>query len=293
MRHERPAHIGWTAPLATAVVILAGAFTSSALHAQQPPRVPSVRLYIFDCGVLKRGEPTAYNLTRDQVGSTDFSDACYLVAHPRGTLLWDVGIIPDDQIKPGGVELPTPRGNNVATRTLRGQLKEIGYTPATITYLAISHGHADHIANANEYAGSTLLMQRAEWDSLFSEEAQKQPLFTTYSALKSAKTLKLEGDHDVFGDGTVVLTSTPGHTPGHQSLFLKLAKTGPIVLTGDLYHYAAERTLGKIPNNDNRAQTERSRIAIEALLKKTGAQLWIQHDILTNATLKKSPQYYE
>jgi glyoxylase-like metal-dependent hydrolase (beta-lactamase superfamily II) len=293
MRHERLAYIGWTAPLATAVVILAGAITSSALQAQQPPRVSSVRLYIFDCGVLKRGEPTAYNLTRDQVGSTDFSDACYLVAHPRGTLLWDVGIIPDDQIKPGGVELPTPRGNNVATRTLRGQLKEIGYTPATITYLAISHGHADHIANANEYAGSTLLMQRAEWDSLFSEEAQKQPLFTTYNALKTSKTMKLEGDHDVFGDGTVVLTSTPGHTPGHQSLFLKLANTGPVVLTGDLYHYAAERTLGKIPNNDNRAQTERSRIAVEALLKKTGAQLWIQHDILTNATLKKSPQFYD
>jgi glyoxylase-like metal-dependent hydrolase (beta-lactamase superfamily II) len=293
MQRERAAHIGWTAALATAVLILAGGIASSILHAQQPPRVRSVRLYVFDCGVLKRGEPTAYNLTRDQVGSTDFSDACYLVAHPRGTLLWDVGIIPDDQIKPGGVELPTPRGNNVAARTLRGQLKALGYTPAAITYLAISHGHADHIANANEYAGSTLLMQRAEWDSLFSEEAQKQPLFATYSALKTAKTMKLEGDHDVFGDGTVVLKSTPGHTPGHQSLFLKLAKTGPIVLTGDLYHYAAERTLGKIPNNDNRAQTEQSRRAIEELVKKTGAQLWIQHDILTNATLKKSPQYYE
>ena len=293
MRRERAAHIGWTAALATAVLILAGPIASSILHAQQPPRVRSVRLYIFDCGVLKRGEPTAYNLTRDQVGSTDFSDACYLVVHPRGTLLWDVGIIPDDQIKPGGVELPTPRGNNVAARTLRGQLKELGYTPATITYLAISHGHADHVANANEYAGSTLLMQRAEWESLFSDEAQKQPLFATYSVLKTAKMMKLEGDHDVFGDGTVVLKSTPGHTPGHQSLFLELAKTGSIVLTGDLYHYAAERTLGKIPNNDNRAQTAQSRIAIEELLKKTGAQLWIQHDILTNATLKKSPQYYE
>ena len=294
MRRERQGeYIGRDAALAAALLILAGGLASRSLQAQQPPRVGSARLYIFDCGVLKRGEPTAYNLTREQVGSTDFSDACFLVAHPRGSLLWDVGIIPDDQITPGGVEQPTPRGNNVATRTLRSQLKAIGYTPANITYLAISHGHADHIANANEYAGSTLLMQRAEWESLFSEEAQKQPLFATYSALKTTKTMKLDGDHDVFGDGTVVLKSTPGHTPGHQSLFLRLAKTGPIVLTGDLYHYAAERTLGKIPNNDNRAQTERSRVQIEELLKKTGAQLWIQHDILTNATLKKSPQYYE
>ena len=56
--------------------------------AQRPrPRVSSPRLYVFDCGVLKRGEPTAYGLTRAQVGATDFSDPCYLVVHPRGTLL--------------------------------------------------------------------------------------------------------------------------------------------------------------------------------------------------------------
>ncbi len=261
----------------------------------RPPRVQSVRLYVFDCGVLKRGEPTAYGLTREQVGSTDFSDACYLVVHPRGTLLWDVGIIPDDQITPGGVELPAARGNtNRAQKTLRGQLKEIGYTPRDITYLAVSHGHADHIANANEYAGATLLIQKAEWDVLFSEDAQKQPLFATYGALKGSQTIKLEGDHDVFGDGSVVLKSTPGHTPGHQSLFIKLAKTGPVLLTGDLYHYAAERTLKKVPANDsNKAETETSRAAIDELLQTTGAELWIQHDILANQALKKSPMYYD
>ena len=70
----------------------------------RPPQVQSVRLYVLDCGVLVRGEPTAYGLTREQVGETNFSDACYLVVHPKGTLLWDVGIIPDSQIKPGGIE---------------------------------------------------------------------------------------------------------------------------------------------------------------------------------------------
>ena len=259
----------------------------------RPPRVQSARLYVLDCGVLKRGEPTAYGLTRAQVGSTDFSDACYLVVHPRGTLLWDVGIIPDDDIKAGGVEVQTPRGANVASRTLRSQLQQLGYTAKDITYLAISHGHADHIANANEYAGSTLLMQSAEWDSLFTDAARKQPLFAAYNRLEGGKAIKLKGDHDVFGDGTVMLISTPGHTPGHQSLFLKLAKFGPLVLTGDLYHYAAERTLKKIPMADNQEQTAASRAAVDALLQKTGAQLWIQHDILANATLKKAPLYYE
>ena len=75
------------------------------LLAQSAPRVTTVRLYVFDCGVLVRGEPTAYGLTKEQVGDTNFADACYLVAHPKGTLLWDVGIIPDAQITPGGVSI--------------------------------------------------------------------------------------------------------------------------------------------------------------------------------------------
>ena len=257
------------------------------------PRVQSVRLYVLDCGVLKRGEPTAYGLTRAQVGSTDFSDPCFLVVHPMGTLLWDVGIIPDDQIKPGGVEVAAANGTNVATTTLRSQLAAIGYAPRDITYLAVSHGHADHVANANEYAGSTLLIQKAEWNSMFSAEAQKLPLFAVYGALESSKTILLEGDRDVFGDGSVVVKSTPGHTPGHQSLFVKLARTGPVLLTGDLYHYAAERTMKVVPARDNKEQTVASRAAIDELLRSTGAQLWIQHDILANAKLKHAPQYFD
>jgi glyoxylase-like metal-dependent hydrolase (beta-lactamase superfamily II) len=255
--------------------------------------VSSLRLYVFDCGVLKRGEPTAYGLTRSQVGDTNFSNPCYLVVHPRGTMLWDVGIIPDDQITGGGVEQQGPRGINAATRTLRSQLKELGYGPRDITYLAISHGHADHVANANEYAGAVLLVQRAEFAFLFSEAQRKEPFFPNYAALRNSKVIELDGDHDVFGDGTVVLKSTPGHTPGHQSLFLKLAKTGPLVLTGDLYHYPAERTLNTFRADDNIPETRRSRIAIDELLKTAGAQLWIQHDIIANATIRKSPQYYD
>jgi glyoxylase-like metal-dependent hydrolase (beta-lactamase superfamily II) len=283
----------WTALPALTLALLASGANTRLATAQSPPRVQSVRLYIFDCGVLKRGEPTSYGLTRSQVGSTDFSDPCYLVVHPRGTMLWDVGIIPDDQITPGGVEQPIARGINTASRTLRSQLMEIGYRPRDITYLAISHGHADHVANANEYAGSTLLIQSREWDVIFSDAQAKQPVFSTYSALKNSKTIKLNGEHDVFADGTVVLKPTPGHTPGHQSLFLKLARTGPIVLTGDLYHYAAERRFKTFRAEDDIEQTRASRAAIDELLQKTGAQLWIQHDILTNVTLKKSPQYYD
>ncbi len=111
----------------------------------------------------------------------------------------------------------------------------------------------------------------------------------------NAKTLIIKNqDHDVFGDGSVIIKWAPGHTPGHQMLYLKLAKTGGVLLSGDLYHYPEERKLDRVPTFDfNQAQTRASRIAIDAFLKKTGAQLWIQHDFIGNAKLNKSPNYYE
>jgi glyoxylase-like metal-dependent hydrolase (beta-lactamase superfamily II) len=269
---------------------------SQVLAQQAAPVVQSVRLYVFDCGVLIRGEPTAYNLTRAEVVDTNFSDPCFLIAHPKGTLLWDVGIIPDASIPPGGIELPTGAGTNrnTATKTLRSQLAEIGYHPADITYLATSHGHADHVANANDYAAATWLVQQPERDSMFGEAAQKAAFFATYSKLRSSKTVTLTGDHDVFGDGSAVLIATPGHTPGHQSLVVTLARTGVVVLSGDLYHYPAERTLKRVPNTDyNKDQTQTSRAAIESLLLSRGGHLWIQHDMIANAALRKSPSYYD
>src|SRR6185503_9720329 len=160
---------------------------------RRPQPVSSVRLYVFDCGVLVRGEPTAYNLTREQGGDTNFADPCYLVAHPKGTLLWDVGIIPDAQIKPGGVAITVANGTNKAQTTLGGQLAELGYKPADITYLAVSHGHADHVANANAYAGSTWLAQKAEREAMFNEQARTGAAFPTYSALATSKTIELTG----------------------------------------------------------------------------------------------------
>jgi N-acyl homoserine lactone hydrolase len=113
--------------------------------------------------------------------------------------------------------------------------------------------------------------------------------------LKNSKTVIIDkDDYDVFGDGTVIIKSAPGHTPSHQVLFLKLAKTGPVVLSGDLYHYPEERTLNRLPVAEfNKEQTAASREELEVFLKKTGAQLWIQHDFLGNAKLKKAPEFYE
>jgi glyoxylase-like metal-dependent hydrolase (beta-lactamase superfamily II) len=117
----------------------------------------------------------------------------------------------------------------------------------------------------------------------------------TYAALRNSKTTIIRGDeHDVFGDGSVVIRSSPGHTVGHQVLYVKLPKTGGVVLSGDLYHYPEERTLNRMPTIEfSLEQTRASRVALDAFLKRTGAQLWIQHDLTANAKLKKAPEYYE
>ena len=130
---------------------------------------------------------------------------------------------------------------------------------------------------------------------MFSGEPIPRSDPANYNLLQHSKTVIIDKDeYDVFGDGTVIIKYAPGHTPGHQVLFLKLVKTGPVVLSGDLYHHPEERTLNRLPVAEfDKAQTAKSRAEIEEFLKKTGAQLWIQHDILGYARLKKAPAFYE
>jgi glyoxylase-like metal-dependent hydrolase (beta-lactamase superfamily II) len=180
-------------------------------------------------------------------------------------------------------------------KTLRGQLAEIGYSPSDINFLALSHYHYDHTGNANEFAGATWLVPQLEKDAMFGGKYSGSLQPSTFSALQKSKTIILkENEYDVFGDGSVIIKSAPGHTQGHQVLYVKLAKTGGVVLSGDLYHYPAEMTLDRVPTFEfSQDQTRASRKAVDAFLKKTGAQLWIQHDFVGNAKLKKSPQFYE
>jgi hypothetical protein len=130
------------------------------------------RLYVLDCGQLNRGEPTLYGLSAAEVKDFNFSDPCYLVVHPRGTLIWDLGILPDDEVEAGLTVQPPDGGigSKQSLRSLRSKLEEIGYRPRDITHLAFSHSHWDHVANANDYADATWFVQREEWIDMFSEE---------------------------------------------------------------------------------------------------------------------------
>ena len=274
------------------------------LGAQRKAPAPpaSVRVYLFDCGKLEGGDPSRFSLKREEMKTTDMSVACYLVAHPRGTLMWDVGAVPDrDVTSPGTAtryHIVLPNGNErfvTTTQTLKAQLAAIGYDPADINYLALSHYHYDHTANANLFAGATWLVRQVERDVMFPQKPNDLTRPDTYSALRNSKTTIIKtDDYDVFGDGSVVMKLTPGHTPGHNVLFVKLAKTGPVVISGDLYHYPEERSLHRVPTFDvDPKQTSASRTALDTFIKGANAQLWIQHDLAATAKMKKAPGYYD
>jgi glyoxylase-like metal-dependent hydrolase (beta-lactamase superfamily II) len=278
------------------MIIIAALLAASPIAIAQPRKAQppnSLRLYVFDCGRLDIPDVTPYQLKKENMATTVMSVPCFLVAHPKGTLMWDVGAVPDSTIPPSGTG--TLRVYGSSTKTLRSQLAGIGYAPADITYLALSHFHWDHVGNANQFAGATWLVRKLERDTMFAEPPSPRTEPANFSALKNSKTVIItDRDYDVFGDGTVVIKSAAGHSPDHQVLFLKLAKTGPVLLSGDLYHYPEERKLSLIPTTEfNPSQTIASRAAVEAFLKQSGAQLWIQHDFIGTAKLKKSPEFYE
>lgn len=259
-------------------------------HAQ-PPK--SLRVYVFNCGSLAIPDTTPYRLKKQDLATSVMSAPCFLVAHPKGTMMWDTGAVPDSNFKPGAATATLRYAT--AVKPLTAQLAEVGYKPSDITYLALSHFHWDHVGNSNLFAGSTWLVRQKERDIMFTQPYSPRTEPANYSLLRNAKTTIIRTpDYDVFGDGSVILKSAPGHSPDHQVLFLKLAKTGPVVISGDLYHYPEERERHLIPTTEfDAAQSAASRAAIEAFLKKTGAQLWIQHDFTANAKLKKAPAYYE
>jgi glyoxylase-like metal-dependent hydrolase (beta-lactamase superfamily II) len=265
---------------------------ANAANLAPPPKVSSPRLYVFDCGTLVYNKPEDYNLTRDEVKDTNMGVTCYLVAHPKGMLIFDTGL--NDRL------VGRPLYENVLDgyaqikfNTLSGQLADIGVSPADIDYLVLSHYHWDHIGNAGDFSHSTWLVYKGDRDQMFSSAARAYPWFGQYAALEHSKTTLLSGDHDVFGDGTVVVLATPGHTEGHCSLLVRLKNTGPVVLSGDLYHYPEERALKRMPDAEKTTGTVESRKKIEELVRRTGAQLWVGHSMEFFRTVRKSPAWYD
>jgi len=263
----------------------------ASIGACTPPASP--RIYVFDNGAISGLDPALFNFKREELKEVDFVNTSYLVVHPRGTLMFDAGAVADEHFKADGS--PVVEGIISATKPLLPQLAAAGYAPEDITYFALSHFHSDHTANANAFARATWIVQKAERDFMFAESPQGIIQPASYSGLRDAETKLLENeDFDVFGDGSVVVMATPGHTPGHQVVAVKLANRGTVVLGGDLYHYPEERTTGRVPTFEFDAeQSKVSRARIEKFLTDAKATLWIEHDKPTHAALPKAPSYVD
>jgi glyoxylase-like metal-dependent hydrolase (beta-lactamase superfamily II) len=270
--------------------------------ATRPASPAKLRLYVMDCGTIHLADPTKFNLRTDQVAAVDLNIGCYLIVHPKGTLMWDVGAVPDSSWTPTGapvlvrVALPDSAKRNITVRaSLLSQMTSAGVAESSVTFLALSHFHYDHTANANAFAHATWLVRRSERDAMFAVPPPPLTQPAWYSALRMSKTVFLgDSAYDVFGDGSVMILSAPGHTRGHQVLYVKLADTGPVLLSGDLYHYPEQVKLQTIPTFEfDSTETRASRKAIAEFMARTGAQLWIQHDLLGSAKLKKAPEFYQ
>ena len=272
--------------------------TAASLEAQSNAASP--RLYVLDGGVLA-SETARYRLTDADVEEVELSVASFLIVHPRGVLLWDAGAVADhERSGPVGFEQRLLRRDGQErfvklAPPLRSQLQAADYDPSEITHFALSHYHWDHTANANLFAHAEWLVPKLERDAMLGADPPGGTRPETYSALKNARTTVLgDGEHDVFGDGTVVIRPARGHTAGHSVLYVKLARTGGVVLSGDLYHYPAERTLNRLPTSEvSEAGTQAARDELDQFMRRTSSALWIQHDLAAHRKLKKAPEYYD
>jgi N-acyl homoserine lactone hydrolase len=256
--------------------------------------VAEIRLYALDCGRADFKDMGMFADTGEYDGKPgSIADPCFLIRHPKGILLWDTGL--GDKLAQNKAGLESGGIHLFVDVPLMDQLKALGLAAADINFIAFSHFHFDHTGNANAFAASTWIINKTE---LAFANGTPTPIGSvdpdTISGYKNARTQMIDGDYDVFGDGSVRILKAPGHTPGHQVLQLKLKKSGNILLSGDLYHMRDNRKFRRVPPiNVERADTLASIDRIEAIIKSSKARLIIQHDPLDFKALPKFPAYLD
>ena len=277
-------------------ILIAGCSNSDT---ETTPPVPqtqlnNVKMYALECGRIEMLDLGLFDKGGAYEGRTNSAvDSCYLIRHPQGDLLWDTGL-PDalnaqkDGVTNGPFHISVPN-------TLAGQLADLGITPTDIEYLSVSHSHFDHMGNAGQYAGSTFIVNENEYAHLFRDEARNDAQsFAAYSALENAEMIKFTGEYDVFGDGSVTIIDTPGHTPGHTVIQLELDNAGTVLLTGDLYHLHEAREKRTIPVfNTDFDQTLAEMDKFEAIVEAKNARVVIQHSVQDFESLPKPPEYLD
>lgn len=253
---------------------------SSSVHAD-------LKLTVFDCGQLNFSDVSAFGISNEETAVRELFVPCYLIQHDEHLMVWDAGLPLTDVGQTGG--------NSRYDRSFLDQLADMDIAPSDIDLVAFSHMHYDHVGAANAFTDSTLLIQETEAVAAF-EHPEDNPVFRAelYNEIQNANRRSLNGDYDVFGDGSVRIISAPGHTPGHQALYLELSNYGPLILSGDLYHFEVSRALRRVPGfNTNVEETLNSMDKVEELVLSTGATFWIEHSKQLAESLNLAPAFYD
>lgn len=247
-----------------------------ALAGFQPPASPpaAIQMWRLDCGTVQVGNLDMFSDSFLYVGQKKIlTDSCYLIRHGENYLLWDTGL-------PGELAGKTvPMGDMTlsVSRRIVDQLGQIGTSPDRVNFVGISHRHDDHIGQAADFPKATLLIGAEDFETVKSRP-ESAPRFAPWIK-GGGKVEKVEGDRDVFGDGSVVMLDMPGHTPGHHSLLVRLPRTGPVLLTGDLFHfYENVRNRGVPSFNTDRADTLASMDRFDSIGRRLKARVIIQHE---------------
>ncbi len=257
-------------------------FSGSAVAAENR----SVEIWRLDCGTIEVGNLDDYSdtfLYPDR--SMTFTDSCYLIRSGEKYLLWDTGL-------PGALEGNREKSGTdrmSLKRRLTSQLAALGVRPAQIDFVGISHYHYDHTGQLADFPNSTLLIDRRDWDVVNTRQdlsANFTPWITGGSKVEA-----VTYDHDVFGDGSVMMLKTPGHTPGHRSLLVRLSESGPILLSGDAVHFHENWSRKGVPSfNTSRAESLASMDRLRGIAAELGAILIIQHEPADIAKLAVFPE---
>nr|WP_318655069.1 N-acyl homoserine lactonase family protein [Methylocapsa sp. RX1] len=257
------------------------------------------KLYRLDCGHSLANDESVWTPGENVGRSIEFSSTCWLIQRGSEWLLWDTGV-PDSALNDpkGWSTLPELIVYHL-DKTLTDQLAAIALKTSDITYVALSHTHGDHIGNVRLFPNATVLMQRAEYAWISSPDGPNdnvnQLKALARKLLDTPRHLKLlEGDTDVFGDGSVTLVSTPGHTPGSQSLLIHLKISGFIILSGDVVHLEESFEKNTVPSlNTDKAASIASMDKIRQMIATYKAKLFINHDKAQSETLKLLPAFYD
>ncbi|MCJ1455779.1 hypothetical protein MMC28_006135 [Mycoblastus sanguinarius] len=259
--------------------------------------IPRKSLTVDRLAVLTGGEAHVTDISQWSPGVNEgkpmlFSNNVYLIKHGNDWLLWDTGLqddliaIPDGKVVVHGV-----RG--VVKKTVASQLQDLGVKPEEISHIAFSHAHFDHIGNSRYFSKAKWYVQQAEFDAMFGPDyAQYGFIPDLYKTMRDNLVVVTGDEYDVFGDGSVTIFSTPGHTPGHQSLLVRLADRGPVMLSGDMAHFWDNFCCRRVPHmNVSEKQTKESMDRVDAIVRAEGAELWINHDWEQNQKIPHAPEW--